>query len=225
MAGTKLDFHLEEEILKDLLFLARNAEKIEAVIKAAEEVPPGNSTEKTVQYVANKTGLNEREVDRLLSTVHNILRTQLRMRIDVSQFLEAATREIEDRASETSSDQDLTIWKGATETLRAVLEAPQHFWLNSNRADRHVPLSDEEWFAERSKHALLLLRECVEWNPGKHEGVLVLRGTRFPISQIFAEMSEGLSINDIAADFELDLGMLRALLEGLSIHLDRPLVQ
>src|SRR5947209_5700108 len=103
MAGPKLDFHLDEDFLKDLLFLAGNTGSIEAVLQAAEEVSPGNSTEKTVQYVANKTGLKEGDVDRLLYTVHNIRRIQLRMRVDVLEFLEAAAREFEDRGSEPSS--------------------------------------------------------------------------------------------------------------------------
>jgi len=82
--------------------------------------------------------------------------------------------------------------------------------------------TEEEWLAERAKHALLLLRESVEVNPGKHGGIPVLRGTRFTVSQLFAEMSEGRGIIDIAADFELDPDLLRKLLEGFSVHFDRP---
>lgn len=81
---------------------------------------------------------------------------------------------------------------------------------------------DEAWVAERARFAILLLRECVELNPRKHGGVPVLRGTRFPISHVFAELSDGLSIGQLAADFELDRDMLKNLLMAISIHLDQP---
>jgi uncharacterized protein (DUF433 family) len=96
-------------------------------------------------------------------------------------------------------------------------------WLRDEAIPLHVShSSEEEWLAERARHALLMLRDCVEVNPGKHGGIPVLRGTRFPIAQVFAELSEGLSIEQLAADFDLDRDMLKHLLEGFAIQLDRP---
>jgi hypothetical protein len=120
MAAAKLDFQLDEDILRDLLFLAKNAGKVEQVIKVSTEVPPGTSSEKTVTYTAKKVSLSEGNVERLLHTIHNILRTRLRMRIDMAQFLEKATREFEEQLHD-APEADLKVWKGALETLRYVL--------------------------------------------------------------------------------------------------------
>jgi uncharacterized protein (DUF433 family) len=81
----------------------------------------------------------------------------------------------------------------------------------------------EEWLAERTKYALVSLHDCVEVDPDKVGGVPVLRGTRFTVAQLFAEISEGRSLPDIAEGFRLDLEQLKKVMEGLSIHLDRPL--
>ncbi len=82
---------------------------------------------------------------------------------------------------------------------------------------------EEEWLAERARHSMTVLRECVEVSPGKQGGVPVLRGTRFTVAQLFAEIGEGRSLPEIAADFGLDLGLMKKLMEGLAIQLDRPL--
>jgi uncharacterized protein (DUF433 family) len=96
--------------------------------------------------------------------------------------------------------------------------------VSGSSANRNAQ-TDEEWLAERAWHARLILRDCVEVNPGKHGGVPMLRGIRFPIASGFAEMSEGLDINEIAADFDLDKDMLKQLLEALAIHLDLPVAK
>jgi uncharacterized protein (DUF433 family) len=82
---------------------------------------------------------------------------------------------------------------------------------------------EEEWLAERAKHSMLALRDCVEVGPGKRGGIPVLLGTRFTVAQLFAEIGEGRSLPEIAADFGLDLGLMQKLMEGLAIQLDRPL--
>jgi uncharacterized protein (DUF433 family) len=86
-------------------------------------------------------------------------------------------------------------------------------------------LRDEEWVAERAQHALLTLRDCVEVNAGKRGSIPVLRGTRFTLSQLFAEISEGRSLLEIAADFGLDLDQMKKFMESFSIHIDRPVAQ
>jgi uncharacterized protein (DUF433 family) len=84
-------------------------------------------------------------------------------------------------------------------------------------------IRDDEWLAEQARQALHLLRQTVEIDPEKHSGVPVLRGTRFTLAQLFVEMSEGRGILEIAESFHLDKDQLRELLEGLSMHFDRPL--
>ena len=84
-------------------------------------------------------------------------------------------------------------------------------------------LSKEDWLAERSQWATSVLRDSVEVDPNKRSGVPVLKGTRFTIAQLFAEIAEGRSIVEIAEDFELDLDTIKSLLQGFSTHLDHPM--
>jgi uncharacterized protein (DUF433 family) len=84
-------------------------------------------------------------------------------------------------------------------------------------------LSQEEWLAERARFATIILRDCVEVNANKKGGVPVLKGTRFTIAQLFAEIADGRSIEVIADDLDLDVEMIKTLLQGFSIHLDRPM--
>lgn len=83
--------------------------------------------------------------------------------------------------------------------------------------------SAEEWVGERARDALTHLRDCTEVNADTRGGVPVLRGTRIPVAHILAEMSEGLSLGELADDFGLDRRMLQRLLMGLSIQFDRRL--
>jgi len=53
----------------------------------------------------------------------------------------------------------------------------------------------------------------------------VIRGTRFPVARVFAEISDGLSLSEIAEDFDLDVNMLRKLVEGLAILFERPIAE
>lgn len=105
----------------------------------------------------------------------------------------------------------------------AIIETQEPALANWQAVGHHdSSMSKAEWLAEQAKNALLMLQDCVEVNPGKHGGIPVLRGTRFPIAQVFAEMSEALSIEERATDFDLDRDSLKKLLEALAIHLDRP---
>ena len=137
MAAAKLDFQLDDDILRDLLFLAKNAGKVEQVIKVSAEVPPGMSSEKTIAYTATKVGLPAGDVERLLHTIHSVLRTRLRLRIDVAQFLDEATRGFEERVRDAHLE-DLKVWKGALETLRNVLPQmdPEHPFAVTRKAER-----------------------------------------------------------------------------------------
>ncbi len=77
--------------------------------------------------------------------------------------------------------------------------------------------------AERTAWAAAILRECVEIDPTKRSGVPILRGTRFTVAQVFAELADGQSIDQIAESFDLDVETLKQLLHGFATNLDRPI--
>jgi len=51
-------------------------------------------------------------------------------------------------------------------------------------------------------------------------GKLVIKDTRFPIYRIFAELSEGLTIEEIAKDFDLQVCALKEVLQGAACYFD-----
>jgi uncharacterized protein (DUF433 family) len=79
----------------------------------------------------------------------------------------------------------------------------------------------DEWIAQRATDATLMLRNCAEVSPSKRGGVPVLKGTRFTLAQVLAEIAEGKSVPELAEDFELDLELIKEFLHGLAILLDR----
>lgn len=96
------------------------------------------------------------------------------------------------------------------------------WWLVPTTSRSERSLADEEWLGERLRYSTIALRECIEVNPNKRGGIPVIRGTRFTVAQLLAEIAEGRSLNEIAEDFEIDLHLLKKLLESMSIYLDRP---
>jgi uncharacterized protein (DUF433 family) len=81
----------------------------------------------------------------------------------------------------------------------------------------------EQWLTERTQHASRELGDCVELSPEKLGGVPVLRGTRVSIAQILAEIGEGQSVEEVAADFDLDVSLVKKLVLGLASCLDQPI--
>ncbi|HVA48662.1 MAG TPA: DUF433 domain-containing protein [Pirellulales bacterium] len=61
---------------------------------------------------------------------------------------------------------------------------------------------------------------CVEANSRKCSGVFVLKGTRFPLSQLFGELAEGRSVRSIAKGFDLDEEQMSTFLHALAVCLD-----
>ncbi|MCE9530617.1 MAG: DUF433 domain-containing protein [Planctomycetes bacterium] len=76
------------------------------------------------------------------------------------------------------------------------------------------------WIAERSKQAMVMLRDTVVIDPDIRNGVPVLKGTRFTIPQLFAEIADGRSVDQLARAFSLDVEQIRDFLHGLANHLD-----
>lgn len=79
-----------------------------------------------------------------------------------------------------------------------------------------------EWLTERVQYATRELADCVEWNAGKLGGAPVLKGTRISVAQILAELGEGQSAEEVAEDFDVDVLLVKKLVQGLAVCLDRP---
>lgn len=77
-------------------------------------------------------------------------------------------------------------------------------------------------FIDAIKQAAEAIDARVEATGRKCGGVFVLKGTRFPLSQLFAELADGKSIQAIAKGFELDRDQMVALLHALAVCLDVP---
>ncbi len=84
------------------------------------------------------------------------------------------------------------------------------------------PDAEERKLSERLAFAVRLVGDALEINPQIRSGVPVLRGTRFPASQVLAELAAGRSLAQIVEEWDLDENVVRSFLEGLSIQIDRP---
>jgi uncharacterized protein (DUF433 family) len=73
---------------------------------------------------------------------------------------------------------------------------------------------------ERIEEARHTLSEVVVRDPAVRHGAMVIKGTRFPVSRIFAELSEGYKLSEIADNYDLDLEKLNQLFMALSMYLD-----
>lgn len=83
--------------------------------------------------------------------------------------------------------------------------------------------SASEWLGEKSRQALLAMQDYVEADSTKLGGVAVLRGTRFSITQLLAEIADSDLMVDIADDFDLMENDLRGFLHALAVYLNRPM--
>ena len=75
----------------------------------------------------------------------------------------------------------------------------------------------------RLEYAARILENSIEISNEMRGGVPVVRGTRMPVSRVFAELADNVRIEDFGEDYEIDVAKLRELLQGLSVYLDRPL--
>ncbi len=86
-------------------------------------------------------------------------------------------------------------------------------WTHSHiAASKRKGLVDAEWVAERMRYATLTLWRHVEMDPEKRAGVPVLRGTRFTVAQLLAELAEDRRMSEIASAFRLDKDQLQQVL-------------
>lgn len=86
----------------------------------------------------------------------------------------------------------------------------------------HRTTTHEIVIVERVWYALAELRECTESHPDKLSGVPVLRGTRFTLAQLLAELADGRNTQEIADAFTIEATLIERFLYGLSAYLNRP---
>ncbi len=94
-------------------------------------------------------------------------------------------------------------------------------WPEILQAQEQLFIPYHERTVEQVRRALVAARECIEASPRKLGGIPVLRGTRFSVAQLFAELAEADNVEDIAEEFDLDASQISTLLHALSKYLDR----
>jgi uncharacterized protein (DUF433 family) len=90
---------------------------------------------------------------------------------------------------------------------------------------KSLGLRHETWIAERLRYAATVLRDSIDIDPEKRGSVPVVRGTRVAVATILAELAEDATLSGIADDLDLDFTVLRKILQGIAIHLDRPFLR
>jgi uncharacterized protein (DUF433 family) len=104
---------------------------------------------------------------------------------------------------------------------------PRPEWITYNAMLSQSPrlAQHETWIAERLRCAATMLRDSVDIDLEKRGGIPVVRGTRVPVATILAELAEDARLGEIAVDLDLDASVLRAIIHGIAIHLDRPFLK
>lgn len=81
--------------------------------------------------------------------------------------------------------------------------------------------SPDHWAADAyiqcQLHGLQTLNDTIEISPILRGGIPVLRGTRFTVSQLLAELANTCGPAEIAENFELDEEQIIAFLNGLAL--------
>ena len=117
-----------------------------------------------------------------------------------------------DEAKEASLD--LVTWaRRVSEELETARKRSQKV---DHQLARHI------WMVQRLFAATDVLSASVTVDPEVRGGVPVLRGTRVPLSQLLAEVTDDRTLSDIAEDKDLDLGLLKAFFGAMATYLDRP---
>jgi uncharacterized protein (DUF433 family) len=87
-----------------------------------------------------------------------------------------------------------------------------------------LAISSEE-LSDRLRHSLLVISQTVEFTPLRRGGVAVLRGTRFPVARIIAELSNHDAVYEIADNYDLDPLLCKEFLEAVATQFERPVSQ
>jgi uncharacterized protein (DUF433 family) len=98
-------------------------------------------------------------------------------------------------------------------------------WLTGPVYGRGADLTTEQWFVEKLIRGLYLVHTSVDVDKDIRSGVPVIKDTRFPVARLLAELANGLTINAIADDYDLNVDTLASLLDGMASCLNRPLTK
>jgi uncharacterized protein (DUF433 family) len=78
-------------------------------------------------------------------------------------------------------------------------------------------LATQQWIAACVTEGVRSLDEAIDVDPEIHGGAAVLKGTRFPVAQILAELTETGAITELSEEFDLDPHKVRTLFEAMSL--------
>jgi len=93
-------------------------------------------------------------------------------------------------------------------------------WGDDIATKRHV--ARWAWMSDRLNHVKSIYGDCVEADPMVRGGVPVIRGTRVPVSLLFANIASDMTVTEVADDLDLDVGKVRAIVKCIAIAFDRP---
>ena len=85
----------------------------------------------------------------------------------------------------------------------------------------HEPSPNWELLTERLRQALMQLRATVDASPNRMGGALVLKGTRFKVSQLLAELADSDAVDELADEFEIDAEQIRDVLHAIAVTVDQ----
>lgn len=104
----------------------------------------------------------------------------------------------------------------------------EHRWFSVLQRPASLSVS-RDWVAAALAVRLVcgtrMLREAVDVHLEVRGSVPVLRGTRFPVSQVLAELADGRHIYEVAEDYDLEASDLESLLGGMAMCLERPVAR
>ena len=95
-------------------------------------------------------------------------------------------------------------------------------WLTLIKSANLRSVRLEQWFSECLVMGHAALQNSVDIDPKRRGGIPVLKGTRFTVGQTLAELAESSGVSEIAKRFDLDEKVIRELLYGLSLLVERP---
>ena len=127
-----------------------------------------------------------------------------------------------DMSDWTTHNETQQLWAAPEARLNAGELMLMNDWAISLR-----PLSSRsmEWYFECNFLGSEALREVAEVNTKRRGGVPVLKGTRFTLSQALAELADSSGAEEVARNFDIDVNIIKEMLEGLSLVLLRPMVK
>jgi uncharacterized protein (DUF433 family) len=105
---------------------------------------------------------------------------------------------------------------------RPALGASKQLWARGLLHDTAINVRAVEWYVECALAGARLLRDSVVVDPDQRGGVPVLTGTGFTVSQTLVELADSSGVAEVADEFDLDADVIRKMLNGLSLLLEKP---